>query len=81
MAYYSRGLTVSVRCENCNNPIEVRVVDRERGWGRFCCKSCKAIAQGQDKPKEDTSSLFDKLYGARQRESNPERHLDEGDPI
>lgn len=37
----------TVNCENynCRKAFVVRVADRNRGWGRFCCKSCKAFAQ------------------------------------
>ena len=33
------------KCENCKKEIHVRAADVRRGWGRFCSKSCKAIAQ------------------------------------
>ena len=34
-------------CENksCRKQFTARVADRNRGWARFCSKSCKAIAQ------------------------------------
>jgi hypothetical protein len=43
----SRGATVKVKCKNCKTEFEARVADRNRGWGRYCSKSCKAIKQEQ----------------------------------
>jgi hypothetical protein len=34
------GAKVTVPCDGCGRPFEARVRDRERGWGRFCGKSC-----------------------------------------
>lgn len=42
-----RGKTIEVRCQHCSTPFMARVVDRKRGWGKFCSKSCKAIKQNQ----------------------------------
>lgn len=38
---------VEVVCENnrCGIKFLARVVDRKRGWGRYCGKSCKAAVQ------------------------------------
>ena len=36
---------VECKCENCKKPFMARVVDKKRGWGNFCSKSCKAIKQ------------------------------------
>lgn len=38
---------IEVTCQNkeCRKRFEVRVADRQRGWGRFCSKSCKARKQ------------------------------------
>ncbi|MDP9992014.1 hypothetical protein J2W28_001042 [Variovorax boronicumulans] len=35
------------RCACCGDPFIARVADRNRGWARFCSKSCKAIKQEQ----------------------------------
>lgn len=34
-------------CENksCRKAFTARAADVKRGWGRFCCKSCKAAEQ------------------------------------
>lgn len=37
--------TVQVKCQSCGDSFTARVSDRERGWGRFCSKSCKAVKQ------------------------------------
>lgn len=45
-----RGATVEVRCP-CGRMFTARVADRNRGWGRFCSKSCKAGEQSKRAPK------------------------------
>ncbi len=32
-------------CKRCKAPFKARQADVNRGWGRFCSKSCKAIKQ------------------------------------
>ena len=32
-------------CEQCGKTMQARQVDINRGWGRFCSKSCKAKKQ------------------------------------
>jgi hypothetical protein len=36
---------VTVLCEGCGEPFEARARDVERGWGRFCQKSCSLRAR------------------------------------
>lgn len=43
----SGGSSVQVNCQRCKTPFMARVADRNRGWGKFCSKSCKAIRQTQ----------------------------------
>jgi|GEM_PF-1992562 len=43
----TRGAKVKVRCARCTQAFMARVADRNRGWGKFCSKSCKAIKQTQ----------------------------------
>lgn len=38
---------MQVKCKRCGDPFMARVADRNRGWGKFCSKSCKAVAQEQ----------------------------------
>lgn len=38
---------VEVKCKCCKQPFMARVADRNRGWGRFCSKRCKAVKQEQ----------------------------------
>lgn len=33
---------VFCKCKTCGGGFVARVVDRKRGWGKFCSKSCKA---------------------------------------
>ena len=43
----ARGAKILVLCANRSCPIKflARVADVNRGWGRFCSKSCKASEQ------------------------------------
>ena len=43
----TRGKKVERKCQNkrCGIVFLARVADVSRGWGRFCCKSCKASYQ------------------------------------
>ncbi|WP_428383667.1 hypothetical protein [Nevskia ramosa] len=34
-----------VACRACRKPFAARVADINRGWGKFCSKSCKATEQ------------------------------------
>ena len=35
------------KCSSCGKDFQARAADRNRGWARFCSKSCKAIKQTQ----------------------------------
>lgn len=37
--------SIEVKCKRCKQPFMARVADRNRGWGKFCSKSCKAVVQ------------------------------------
>ena len=37
-------------CKQCNKPFNARQADRNRGWARYCSKSCKAKNQVQSIP-------------------------------
>lgn len=39
--------TAKYNCKCCGSLFEARTADRERGWAKFCSKSCKAIKQTQ----------------------------------
>ena len=41
-----RGKTIQKKCATCGDTMTVRLADHERGWGKFCSKSCKAKKQG-----------------------------------
>ena len=41
-----------VSCGCCRNQFQARTADVNRGWGKFCSKSCKAINQVQRKNKK-----------------------------
>lgn len=42
-----RGKTAIYKCKTCKDPFEARIADRNRGWARYCSKSCKAIKQAR----------------------------------
>jgi hypothetical protein len=44
-----RNTYVTVTCINnrCGKQFSARKADRNRGWGLYCSKSCKAICQSQ----------------------------------
>jgi hypothetical protein len=35
------------KCQRCQGLFTARTADRDRGWARFCSKSCKAVKQEQ----------------------------------
>jgi hypothetical protein len=39
------GAKVTVLCDVCAREFEARARDRERGWGRYCSKSCSMRAK------------------------------------
>lgn len=47
---------VTVNCRRCNNPFQARVADRNRGWGVYCSKSCKAIYTKGNRTKKRKSN-------------------------
>jgi deoxyadenosine/deoxycytidine kinase len=36
---------VLVKCACCKTEFQARIADRNRGWGKYCSKKCKAIKQ------------------------------------
>jgi hypothetical protein len=38
---------VERECQKCKMPFYARLVDVNRGWAKFCSKSCKASVQEQ----------------------------------
>ena len=45
MTDLQRGKRITKKCEECGEAMSVRVADHNRGWGKFCSKSCKAKFQ------------------------------------
>lgn len=48
------GAKVTATCEGCGERFEARARDRERGWSRFCGKSCA----GKARPRAETGSRW-----------------------
>lgn len=46
----NRGKKIKKECKNCGKIFYPRVADVNRGWGKFCDKSCKASEQYRRKP-------------------------------
>jgi hypothetical protein len=46
-----RGAKATYKCKCCRTPFVARVADRDRGWARFCSKSCKANHQMAGGPR------------------------------
>ena len=56
---------VTKDCEKCGKTMQARQVDINRGWGRFCSKSCKAKKQTKRefyKPKREFYKPRDMWY-------------------
>ena len=43
----ARGAKATYKCKCCRGAFVARVADRNRGWARYCSKSCKAKKQEQ----------------------------------
>lgn len=75
---------VEVKCGQCKDSFMARVIDRKRGWGIYCSKSCKAKKQesrtGQYKKyshsgvARNTFLKYAKEYGGA-----PQFHSETGD--
>jgi hypothetical protein len=50
---------VWVKCKKCDCDFQARIADRNRGWGKFCSKSCKA------KEQENRTGQY-RAYASRQ---------------
>jgi hypothetical protein len=48
-------------CERCKKQFQARTADVNRGWGRFCSKSCKAVKQSATKREELPQWLRDEF--------------------
>lgn len=42
-------LMVDRQCAHCGEPFKARASDVRRGWGMYCGKSCKALANAKGK--------------------------------
>lgn len=61
----SRAKTVTVKCKRCKTEFEARVADRNRGWGKFCSKSCKATTQ-----EKRTGQYAEMVHKQQKRDNN-----------
>lgn len=55
-----RGTKVQRTCQNkrCRQIFTARQADVDRGWAKFCCKSCKAVVQ-----EKRTGQYADYIHG------------------
>lgn len=51
---------LTVKCAHCRQPFQARQVDRDRGWAKFCSKSCKAKRQTADRVKNYELSKWER---------------------
>lgn len=42
-----RGFRIDAKCAYCGKDFRPRFAEVQRGWGRFCSKSCKASDQNK----------------------------------
>lgn len=64
----TRGKKVWAKCAECSADIYVRIADRNRGWARYCSKTCKAIAQGKEErawTKMENKQMTDYIFPTR----------------
>jgi endogenous inhibitor of DNA gyrase (YacG/DUF329 family) len=47
-----------VKCARCKEPFKARTADVNRGWGKFCSKSCKAKKQGRLLASKETQKMW-----------------------
>jgi endogenous inhibitor of DNA gyrase (YacG/DUF329 family) len=52
------GQMQTVKCKKCNAEFEARSADINRGWGKFCSKSCKAKKQGRLLASKETQKMW-----------------------
>lgn len=53
-------LMTNINCNHCGWETSVRQADVDRGWGKFCSKSCKASYQENSKSKSNAFSNYNK---------------------
>jgi hypothetical protein len=75
---------ISKNCKCCKKQISVRLADHNRGWGNFCCKSCKEKIQekknGQYKAYLNGRGVSN-LHPERLKDyDKPNYYLDNSDP-
>lgn len=77
----TRGAKVEVKCKTCRNPFMARKADRDRGWARFCSKSCKAIKQTQRTGRGAPRPRPDYFVEARDIWADDDTHPLSGDAV
>lgn len=63
---------VWVKCKCCKIDFQARIADRNRGWGKFCNKSCKAKEQ-ERRTGQYKSYLCNRINGGSSRNEDPYR--------
>jgi hypothetical protein len=66
----------SVCCKWCHKPFHARQADINRGWGKYCSKSCKASHQEKRTGGQYVDYLMRKLR-PQDRKTESERMHDE----
>jgi hypothetical protein len=72
---YPPPAMVDRKCEWCKKPFQARKADVNRGWGRFCSKSCKAMKQ-EKRTHQNASFQHRRTYARDRDEGRPEEFAD-----
>lgn len=69
---------VQRKCKNCGDPFMARSADVNRGWAKFCSKSCKAREQtrrtGYAGPRKESTRERDERFHREARFDSTTSH-------
>lgn len=70
-------MKIQVKCAQCRNIFMARQADRNRGWARYCSKSCKAKKQVQTIPfnKDKYESYLQDAWYVDGNDVDDDEHL------
>lgn len=70
--------TIQCRCKNksCRLMFPARPADRNRGWGKYCSKSCKAVAQADKARTKSESGVRASAMPRIRRKSKLSKYVD-----
>jgi hypothetical protein len=74
----TRGLKVKVKCKECKVEFEARQADVNRGWGKYCSKSCKSKKQHKKMPFDHELGCI--VTGTKRKLNRSYDYRDDYDP-